>query len=157
MNHDHELPPFDDPAREREWQAQERALQSERRSLPSGADDARVRRYRLLARTLRTPIPVALPADFAQRMAAQVAPATARRHAADTRFESTLASALAIVLLVAGGVMLADYGSAWLPAFRDLLPASGTPATGWLLALGGCLGASWLLGLWQQHAHGPAA
>ena len=157
MNHDHELPPFDDPAHEREWQAQERALQSERRGLPSSADDARLRRYRLLARTLRAPMPVALPADFAQRMAAQAVDTSARRRAGDTRLESTLASALAVMLLVAGGVVLADYGGAWLPTFRNLLPASGTPATGWLLALGACLGGTWLLGLWRQHARGPAA
>jgi hypothetical protein len=157
MNHDHDLPPFDDPAREHEWQAQERALQAERLGLDCRADDARVRRYRLLARTLRTPLPVALPADFARQMAARVAVAPARRPAADARFEFTLAGALALVLLVAGGVMLATYDGTWLPAFRELLPSAGAPATGWLLALGGCLGASWLLGLWQQRAHGSAA
>jgi len=155
MNHD--LPPFDDPAREREWQVQERARDAERRGLDPAADDARVRRYRLLARALREPMPGALPADFARRMAAQVAAAPSRRQVAGTRFESTLASALVVMLLVAGGVVLAYYGNAWLPAFRGLLPSSGTPATGWLLALGGCLGASWLLGLWQRHAHGSTA
>src|SRR6185503_17201786 len=79
MNHD--LPPFDDPAREREWLAQERALDAERRGLAPAGDNARVRRYRLLARALREPMPVALPADFARRMAAQAAvPAGGRRH-----------------------------------------------------------------------------
>lgn len=155
MNND--IPPFDDAAHEREWQTQERALRAERLGLDPAAGDARMRRYRLLARTLREPMPDALPADFAQRMAALAAPAAAPQQPPHGRFESTLVSALAVVLLVAGGVMLADYDSAWLPAFRDLLPASGAPATGWLLALGGCLGVSWLLGLWQQHAHGPAA
>ena len=160
MNHEHELPPFDDipfenPAQEREWQAQERALDAERRGLDATADDARTRRYRLLARTLREPVPVALPADFAQRMAAQVTAMPSRQQAVEPRFESTLASALLVVLLLAGGAMLAYYGNAWLPAFRALLPTAGAPATGWLLALGGCLGASWLLGLWQRHAHGP--
>lgn len=157
MNHEHDLPPFDDPAQEREWQAQERALQAERRGLDPAADDARVRRYRLLARTLREPMPDALPADFARQMAARVATAPAQRHAADSRFESTLVSVLAVVLLVAGSMMLAVYGSTWLPAFRSLLPATGSPATSLLLALGGCLGASWLLGLWQRHVHGPVA
>ena len=156
MNHEHDFPPFDDPAQEREWQAQERALQAERRGLDPAADDARVRRYRLLARTLREPVPEALPADFARQMAARVAAVPSRRQVA-ARFESTLASALAVVLLMAGGVVLAYYGNAWLPAFRGLLPSAGTPATGLLLALGGCLGASWLLGLWQRHAHGPTA
>ena len=155
MNHD--LPPFDDPAREREWQAQERALDAERHGLDPAADNARVRRYRLLARALREPMPVALPADFARRMAARVTAAPVRQHAAEARLESTLASTLVVMLVVAGGVVLAYYGSAWLPTFRSLLPSSGTPATGWLLALGGCLGASWLLGLWQRHMHGPTA
>ena len=77
MNHD--LPPFDDAAREREWQAQEHALRAERLGLDPAAGDARVRRYRLLARALREPMPDALPADFAQRMAAQVAAAPAQR------------------------------------------------------------------------------
>lgn len=154
MNHEHDLPPFDDPAQEREWQAQERAMRAERLRLDPAAGDARMRRYRLLARTLREPMPDALPADFAQRMAAQVAATPARRHAADTRLESALASALAAVLLAAGAATLAIYGNAWLPSFRDLLPAAGAPATSLLLALGGCIGASWLLGLWQQHARG---
>ncbi|HEX7731823.1 MAG TPA: hypothetical protein VF415_04190, partial [Rhodanobacter sp.] len=105
MNHDHDLPPFADPAREREWQAQERALQAERLGLDPAGDDARVRRYRLLARTLRQPMPEALPEDFAKQMAARVAVAPARRHAADARFESTLAGILAVVLLLAGGAM----------------------------------------------------
>ena len=157
MNHEHDLPPFADPAHEREWQAQERALQAERQGLDPADGDALVRRYRLLARSLRQPMPEALPADFARQMADRVAVAPAWRQATDPRFESTLAGVLAVALLVAGCVMLADYGSAWLPAFRDLLPASGAPATGWLLALGGCLGASWLLGLWQRHTPGRVA
>ncbi|HKR77016.1 MAG TPA: hypothetical protein VJR95_10135 [Rhodanobacter sp.] len=157
MNHEHDLPPFSDPALEREWQAQERALQAERLGLDPANGDARVRRYRLLARTLRESMPDALPADFARQMAAQVAAAPTRRPVTGTRFESALASALIAVLLMAGGVVLAYYGNAWLPAFRGLLPSSSAPATGWLLALGGCLGASWLLGLWQQHTHGPIA
>ena len=146
MNHD--LPPFDDPAREREWRAQERALDAERQGRDATDDDARVRRYRLLARTLREPIPDALPADFARQMAAQVATAPSRRQVAGMRIESTLADTLVVLLLVAGGVMLAIYGNTWLPAFHTLLP---THATSWLLALGGCLGASWLFGQWQRH------
>lgn len=150
MNHEH---PFDNAAHEREWQAQERALDAERRGLDPVTDDARVRRYRLLARTLREPMPVALPADFAQRLAAQVAAAPVRRRADDARVESVLAIALAVAMIVAAGVVIANDGDAWLSAFRHLLPAIGTPATGWLLTLGGCVGASWLLGLWQRHAH----
>jgi hypothetical protein len=154
MNHDHDLPPFDDPAREREWQAQERAFAAERLGLDPAADDARVRRYRLLARTLRQPMPVALPADFAQRTAAQAAAASSRRRTAGAHVESVLTAVLIVTLAVAAGVVVANYGDTWLPAFRHLLPTGSAPATGWLLTLGGCLGASWLLGLWHGH-HGP--
>ncbi|MEW9572079.1 hypothetical protein ABQJ54_09955 [Rhodanobacter sp. Si-c] len=158
MNHD--IPPFDDPpfgnlVQEREWQAQERALQAERLGLDPSGGDERVRRYRLLARALREPMPSALPDDFAQRVAARVAGAPARAGAGDTRIEFALACTLVAALIVAAGVVTADYGSAWLPAFRQLLPSPGTPATSWLLALGACLGASWLLGLWQRPAHAP--
>lgn len=151
MNHD--IPPFDDAAREREWQAQERALQAERLGLDPASDDARVRRYRLLTRSLREPMPIMLPADFAQQMAAQVAASPTSTRATEGRLVFTLTGLLAVTLVVTGGVVLAMYGNTWLPTFRSLLPASGAPATTWLLALGGCLGASWLLGVWQLRAH----
>lgn len=153
MNHEH---PFDDAAQEREWLAQERALDAERRGLASDHDDACTRRYRLLARTLREPLPDALPADFARQMAARTV-APMRRPDKATGFELALVAALAAAMLVAAGVVTADYGHTWLPAFRSLLPAAGAPSTGWLLALAGCLAATWLLGLWQRHAHGGAA
>lgn len=155
MNHD--IPSFDDAAHEREWQAQERALQAERLGLDPASDDARVRRYRLLARSLREPMPVALPADFARQMAAQVAASPTPTRATEGRLVFTLTGLLAVTLVVTGGVVLAMYGNTWLPTFRSLLPASGAPATGWVMALGCCLGASWLLGVWQQHVQGTAA
>jgi len=151
MNHD--IPPFDNPAHEREWQAQERALQAERLGLDPSNGDERVRRYRVLARALREPMPPALPEDFAQRMAARVAAAPARGMTGDSRSEFMLVGALVLVLIVAAGMVTADYGSAWLPAFRKLLPAVGSPGANWMLALGACLGASWLLGLWQKPRH----
>ena len=153
MNHD-DAPfdnrPFDDPAQEREWQAQERAMQAERLGLDPSNGDARVRRYRVLARALREPMPSALPADFAQQMAARVAVAQARSKTHDSHLEFALMGALIATLAVAAIVVIADYGSAWLPAFRQLLPATGSPSTSWMLALGGCIGASWLVGLWQK-------
>ncbi|MBD8874163.1 hypothetical protein [Rhodanobacter sp. DHB23] len=151
MNHD--IPPFNNPAQEREWQAQERALHAERLGLDPSNGDERVRRYRMLARALREPVPSALPDDFARQMAARVAAAPARGGADDSRIEFVLMGALVAALAVAAGVVVADYGSAWLPAFRQLLPASGAPATSWILALGSCLGVSWLLGLWQKPRH----
>lgn len=148
---DDHLPAFDDAAHEREWLAQERAMRRERLQLDSAGDDARSRRYRLLARALREPLPHALPADFAQQLAAQVATLPARQAPGGGSFESALALALAIVLAIAAAAVVALYGSTWLPSFAALLPAPHAPATRWLLALGGCLGASWLLGQWQRH------
>ncbi len=142
---DDHIPPFDDAAQEREWLAQENAMRRERLQLDSTGDDARSRRYRLLARTLREPLPDALPEDFARQLAARVAAGPAGRSV-----ESLLALALAIALAVAAGAVVAIYGGTWLPSFAALLPAPHAPATHWLLALGGCLGASWLLGLWQR-------
>ena len=149
------LPAFDNAAHEREWLAQERAMRRERLQLDPAGDDARSRRYRLLARTLREPLPDALPTDFAQQLAARVAADPARRVPAGRSFESTLTLALAIALAVAAGAVVAIYGSTWLPSFVTLLPPPHAPATRWLLALAGCLGASWLLGQWQRHVYGP--
>ena len=147
-------PPFDDASHEREWQAQESAMRRERLQLDSAGDDARSRRYRLLARTLRERLPDALPTDFAQQLAKRVAAAPVRWTASDTRFEFALMLALATVLAVATGAVVAMYGGAWLPSFITLLPTPHAPATRWLLTLAGCLGASWLLGHWQRHAPG---
>ncbi|CAM5395589.1 hypothetical protein [Rhodanobacter lindaniclasticus] len=147
---DNHVPPFDDAAREREWQAQERAMRRERLQLDPAGDDASSRRYRLLARALREPLPDMLPADFAQQMAARVAAAPARQVASNRSLESTLTLALIVALIVAAAVVTAIYGGTWLASFVTLLPSPHAPTTRWLLALAGCLGASWLLGQWQQ-------
>ena len=151
---DNNVPVFDDAAREREWLAQEHAMRRERLQLDSINDDARTRRYRLLARALREPLPHALPADFAQRLADQVVASPVRKVASGTRFEFALLLVLATVLAVAAGAVVAMYGDAWLPSFVAILPAPQASSTRWLLALVGCLGASWLLGQWQRHAQG---
>jgi anti-sigma factor RsiW len=140
------IPPFDDAAHEREWLAQERAMRRERLQLDATGDDARSRRYRLLARALRQPLPDSLPADFAQRVAARAIEPPAR-------FEAVLTTTLGVALGVAAMVVIAVYGSDWLPSFNAILPAPRGPASGWLLAFGGCVGASWLLGQWQRHGH----
>jgi len=142
-----DIPPFDDARHEREWLAQESAMRRERLHLDPAGDDARSRRYRLLARALREPLPGGLPTDFATHVAARVAAAPA----STTRFEFVLMTALATALVIAAGAVTAIYGSAWLPSFSAILPAPRTPASSWLLAFAGCLGASWLLGQWQRH------
>lgn len=152
MNHDDA--PFDNPMHEREWQAQERALRAERLGLDPSNGDERVRRYRMLARALREPMPSALPADFAQQMVARVAAAPARSKAYGSHFEFALIGALVATLAVAAIAVIADYGSTWLPAFRQLPPAVGSPSMNWMLALGSCIAASWLVGLWQKPGHG---
>ncbi len=149
---DDHIPAFDDAAREHEWLAQERALRRERLQLDPAGDDARSRRYRLLARVLREPPGETLPADFAQRVAERAAAASTRQGAPGPRFEFVLMLALATALIVAAGMVTMIYGSAWLPSFRAVLPAPHTPATGWLLILAGCLGASWLIGQSQRRA-----
>jgi hypothetical protein len=145
--HIDDIPPFDDANDEREWLAQERAMRRERLHLDAAGDDARSRRYRLLARALREPLPDALPPDFAARVAARAGNAPA----SSTRLEFVLMTALAIALAIAAVTVTVVYGGEWLPSFSAILPAPRAPASGWLLAVGGCLGASWLLGQWQRH------
>ncbi len=149
LNTDNHVPPFEDPAHEREWLAQERARQCERLQLDGVGEDARSQSYRLLARALRAPLPETLPAQFAQRVAACAAAGPAKRVLADSRFELVLTLALGLVLIAAAGTTMTIYAGAWLPAFHALLPAPQAPASGWLLALAGCLGASWLCGQWE--------
>jgi hypothetical protein len=153
----HSVPSFDD-AHEGEWQAQEHALQAERLGLDPAGDDARVRRYRVLARTLRQPLPETLPADFAQRVAARAATLPAMSASAGSRFESILLILLAGIFVVAAGVVLARDEQTWLPAIRATLPAADPQGLRWPLAVVGCLGLSWLLSQWQRHVqHRPFA
>ncbi len=141
---DDHIPPFDDTAHEREWLAQERALQRERLHLDPAGDDARSQRYRLLAQMLRKPFSETLPVDFAQRVAARARTMPVRP--TESRFEFVLILVLGLTLVVAAGVVMTAYASAWLPAFHAIAPALQVPVNGWLLALAGCVGASWLLG-----------
>ena len=153
----HPVPPFDD-AHEREWQAQEHALQAERLGLNPAGDNAHVRRYRLLARTLRQPLPETLPGDFAQQVAARVATLPAMSGSAGSRFESILLILLAGVFVVAAGVVLARDEQTWLPAIRALLAAADPQGLRWPVAFVGCLGLSWVLSQWQRYVlHRPFA
>jgi hypothetical protein len=101
--HIDDIPPFGDASHEREWLAQESAMRRERLHLDPAGDDARGRRYRLLARALREPPQDSLPADFAARVAARAAAAPASA----LRFEFVLMTALATVLAIAAGVVTA--------------------------------------------------
>ncbi|MFA6229769.1 MAG: hypothetical protein WC617_06275 [Rhodanobacter sp.] len=155
MNHhiddmDDTTPPFADSAHEREWLAQEEAMRRERLQLDPAADDARVRRYRRVARVLRAPLDAALPIDFAQQLAAQVA--ATPTPAADIRFERGLTLALGILMALAAAVVTVLYGQAWLSPLSTALPALQPLAGRWLVAFAICIGVSWLLGSWQRHA-----
>ena len=151
MNDDRKpgVPPFDDDAREREWLAQERAWRHERLGTDPAGDDARVRRYRLLARALRQPPDDALPAGFAQQVAARAA----MRHRPDAgaQPESALVAVLAAIMLVAAVVVAVRYGGHWLPSFSAVLPAPGSSTRSWLSALAACVAVSCLLVPWQRH------
>ena len=134
MNRKHEaidLLPID----EREWQAQERALQEERLHLSGG--DPRLASYRRIARVLRQPLPHALPADFARQLAARFG-----RAPLDTRVEQGLLRGLLLLLALSAAVVVALYGQAWLPPLLAVLPQSPY-ALHWLAAVAACVGMSW--------------
>jgi hypothetical protein len=147
------IPPFDDDALEREWQAQEAAMRRERLHMDSAGDDARSRRYRLIARCLRQPLPESLPTDFARKLAAQVGVVPSPAASAGASLESRLMLVLTGIFVVAVVAVVAIYGGTWLPSFTALLPSPQASAIRWLLALAGCLGVSWLLGWWQRRPH----
>jgi hypothetical protein len=130
------VPPFDDAAQEREWLAQESALRRERLNLDRAGEDERGRPYRQLASALREPLPDGLPRDFATRVAARAATASA------VHFEIVLLAMLIAALLVVAGIVVTTYGNQWT--------ARNLQGSAWLLALAGCLGTSWLMQSWQR-------
>lgn len=125
--------------KDNEWLAQERALQDERAGVTT-SNDPLVARYRVIAHALRQPLPEALPADFARKLAAQVQNAPL-----DTRVEQGLMRALVTLMAVSGAVVAALYGQSWWLAIAELLPLSSGVAINWALALAACVGASWLV------------
>jgi len=131
---------------EREWQAQERALRDERMHADSASDDPRVLRYRVLARALRAPLPDALPADFARRVAAQAGAPRVRI----ARFERVLAYAVLPAFGLAAVAMIAMYGGDWVPT----LAATHGSGSLWLMSAAACVGLSAALQRWRSR--GPA-
>ena len=141
--HEDHIPPFEDAAQEREWLAQEKALQLERLALGPEGDSERDPHYRLVARALRVPPSGELPADFAARVAARVVtPAMT--------FESMLMLLLVGALAGAASYTLAFEGAAWARSFSAIFVAWDTPISPWLLVLASCVGATWLLEQWHQ-------
>ena len=121
---------------EREWQAQERALRAERLQLSGEADAS----YRRVAAALRTAPPVALPADFARRMALRVGAATL-----DLRVERWLLLAACALLAVAVPTALALYGASGMQVAAAVFPSLSQAAPGWLLALAACVALNGLM------------
>lgn len=132
MNHEPE-----DDKRDREWALQERAFEAERGGEAAGGD-ARLQRYRAVARALREPVVPALPMDFARVVARR-----AREDAALAgRFEQRVAVALVALLGMVGLFWLVRDGGAALSA----LPLA---TNAWVLALGACVGTSALAQWWS--------
>ncbi len=123
---------------EREWQAQEHAMEQERRGVPLDPADPRIGEYRLIARALRTPAMEPVPYDLAAQIVRRV-------EAAQTlgeRVEGWLLRILIAVLAVVAVGAVAIYGSGWVSAFVALWPQPSPQATGWTGLLLGCLGLS---------------
>lgn len=113
----------------RRWQAQEQARR--------GVHDADAGDLRI-ARALRQAPPVALPADFAVRVAA-----LARAQAgASMLLEQRLLRGLGIALALSAAVVVAWYGRGWASDLAATMPGGGD-ALGWCAAAAACLLANW--------------
>jgi len=129
---------------DREWEAQERALQEERArgaATHPGAetsDGALVRSYRVLARALRRPVQEGLPPDFAAEVARMAR--ERQQKAMRASVESRVVRALGAALIAAIAVFSVMNGAAWL----SLVDLDST-AVQWLLTAAGCVGLATLL------------
>ena len=132
----------DDEQIEREWQAQEHALEQERRAAAAAADPVDVQRYRLLVRALRQSPTHVLPADFARRVAARATGNAPAADGIDTRFERGLLQGMIGVFGLATAAVIVTYGADWLPALAQPLQLGRLLGERWPLALLACLGVS---------------
>jgi len=123
---------------EAEWQAQEHALEQERRGLPLDRADSRLAEYRLIARALRTPAMEPVPYD----LAAQIVRHVEGTPAAGELFERWLLRMLAAVFVAAMIYAIATYGAQWTPAFSQLWPTLSPQSADWAGLLVGCLAVS---------------
>lgn len=138
MNHD-----------DKEWLAQEAALEQERCGL-APATDPLIASYRRIARVLAEPPMPALPLDFARSVARRI-----DQHAEmDARFEQWLVIALLGVMAIGGIIVATLYGEVWLRAGIGILPGSGSGTMQWLMLLSACVGMSWMTtALGRRAAH----
>lgn len=123
---------------EAEWQAQEHALEQERRGLPLDPADSRLAEYRLIARALRAPAMEPVPYD----LAAQIVRHVEGTPAAGELLERWLLRLLGVVFAIAVIAVVAAYGATWMPAFADVWPAMSPQSANWTGLLVGCLAVS---------------
>lgn len=128
---------------EREWQAQERAVQAERLGVPAGDDDPLAARYRSVSRALRRPLADAPPADFAASVVRQVA---TRDAAAEGRLERISLQVLTALLGLSGGVTSVLYGREWGQAIIRAMPEGSMQ---WTALVAACAGLHWAMERWR--------
>ena len=95
---------------EREWQAQERAMEQERRGVPLDAADPRVGEYRLIARALRAPAMEPVPSDLAAQIVRRVEAAQTLGERVEGWLLRILVTVLALVARSGGGDLRRELG-----------------------------------------------
>ena len=128
------------PVDDARWQAQERARHADPEADPL---DLRI------AHALRTPPLVALPQDFAARVAALAQ----ARAVADSRLEQTLLRWLVLVFALSAAVVVAWFGRGWVATLAATVPG-GQSAIGWGALAACCLLGNWGLGALRRLHHG---
>jgi hypothetical protein len=146
MTHTPQLP--HDSVDEREWALQEQALRAERLGLDRAAD-VDMQRYRTIARALKEPLDVQLPADFATKTARRAM----QRNASGTSLELWMSYTLFGVLGAMMVVWVFFYSPMWLQPQQWAMPIHDL-ANPWLLALIVCVALTAALGKLTPH-HTP--
>lgn len=126
---------------EREWQAQQRAVECERNGNVRADEASLVASYLPIARALRQPIPVQLPADFAARVAGM-----ALLQSSSVEIESTLEQRLvlllSVVLGISGLIVGLIYGASWFVPALGRIDQMGQSSLTLVFGLMACLGIS---------------
>jgi anti-sigma factor RsiW len=126
----------------REWALQEDAFDAERRGdVPD--DDARLARYRAVARALREPMTPMLPPDFAQQMARRVR----NDEALAGSFEQRGAIAMIVLLALSGLVYL---GAEGIAAAFAAMPGMRVIGNSWVMAFAACVAVSFATQRWAR-------
>ena len=139
---------------EREWQAQERAMQVERNGQDVADVDNLAASYVSIAKALRQPLVSGLPSDFANRTAARVAEQL-RTMPVDSGLERWLLNALAVVMALSGLLVLLLYRDNWLAPLTVMLGQVGSLDSPGLLVMALCLAVSWLAEQLRRQVQSP--